>query len=129
MGQVQGKVALITGAARGQGAAEARLFVAEGASVVLTDLRDDEGEALAAELGDRAVYRHHDVTSEDEWVAVVAGAVEAHGRLDILVNNAGSLVARKRLEELSLDFWQEVFDLNFTSMMNSEEYVTRVVAT
>jgi 3alpha(or 20beta)-hydroxysteroid dehydrogenase len=89
-GRLDGKVALITGAARGQGATEARLFVAEGARVVLGDVLDDEGELVAKGLGaDTAVYRHHDVTSKDDWDAIVASAVETFGRLDVLVNNAG----------------------------------------
>ena len=72
MGRLEGKVAIVTGAARGQGEAEARRFVAEGAQVLLTDVLDDEGEAVAADLGDAAAYRHLDVTSEEEWVAAVA---------------------------------------------------------
>ena len=67
MGRLDGKVAIVTGAARGQGEAEARRFVAEGAKVLLTDVLDDEGEAVAADLGDAAAYRHLDVTVEDEW--------------------------------------------------------------
>jgi 3alpha(or 20beta)-hydroxysteroid dehydrogenase len=89
MGRLDGKVALITGAARGQGAAEARLFVAEGACVMLSDVRDDDGEVLAKELGDRAAYRHHDVASEDDWASTVVATTDAFGRLDVLVNNAG----------------------------------------
>lgn len=72
MARLQGKRALVTGAARGQGAAVARRFVAEGAQVLLGDVLDEQGEALAAELGDAAVYRHLDVTSEDDWAAAVA---------------------------------------------------------
>jgi len=89
MGRLDGKVALISGAARGQGAAEARLFVAEGASVMLGDVLDDEGEIVAKELGERAAYRHHDVTSEDDWAAIVAETRAQFGRVDVLVNNAG----------------------------------------
>src|SRR3954462_10010359 len=89
MGRLEGKVALITGAARGQGAAEARLFAAEGASVVLTDVLDDEGKATAEDIGEAATYRHQDVRSEEEWTETVAAVIDQHGRLDVLVNNAG----------------------------------------
>jgi 3alpha(or 20beta)-hydroxysteroid dehydrogenase len=88
-GRLEGKVAIVTGAARGMGAAEAALFVDEGAVVVLTDVRDDEGNALAKELGDRAEYVHHDVGDEAEWVDLVQHVETAHGSVDILVNNAG----------------------------------------
>jgi 3alpha(or 20beta)-hydroxysteroid dehydrogenase len=87
--RLDGKVALVTGAARGQGAAEARLFVAEGARVVLGDVLDDEGEAVAAELGAAAGYCHLDVTDEVAWAAAVETATRRFGRLDILVSNAG----------------------------------------
>jgi len=86
-GRLDGKIALITGAARGQGAAAARRFVAEGARVIIADINDDAGKALADELGDAADYRHLDVGSEDEW-AQVTGELD---RLDVLVNNAGVL--------------------------------------
>jgi 3alpha(or 20beta)-hydroxysteroid dehydrogenase len=89
MGRLDGKVALITGAARGQGAAEARLFTAEGARVVIGDVLDEDGEQLAKELGERAAYMHHDVTSEDDWSAAVAHTTSTFGRMDVLVNNAG----------------------------------------
>src|SRR3954471_4511126 len=89
MGRLDGKVALITGAARGQGEAEARLFVAEGASGILGDVRDDAGEIVAKELGDRAAYVHHDVTREDDWAAIVEATHARFGRVDVLVNNAG----------------------------------------
>src|SRR4051794_12480979 len=89
MGRLDGKVALVTGAARGQGEAEARLFVAEGASVILGDVRDDAGEIVAKELGDRAAYVHHDVTREDDWAAIVEATHARFGRIDVLVNNAG----------------------------------------
>jgi len=82
-------VVLITGAARGQGAAEARLFVAEGASVMMGDVLDDDGALVADDLGERAVYRHHDVTSEGDWDAIVEATRSQFGRVDVLVNNAG----------------------------------------
>jgi 3alpha(or 20beta)-hydroxysteroid dehydrogenase len=91
MGKLDGRVALITGGARGQGAAEAQLFAREGASVVLTDVLDDEGKATAEAIGDAATYLHHDVTVESEWADVVAATLADHGRIDVLVNNAGIL--------------------------------------
>jgi 3alpha(or 20beta)-hydroxysteroid dehydrogenase len=90
-GRLSGKVAIISGAARGQGAAEARLFAAEGARVVLGDVLDDEGAAVAAELGDAAVYTHLDVTDEGQWQAAVALAESRFGPVTVLVNNAGIL--------------------------------------
>jgi 3alpha(or 20beta)-hydroxysteroid dehydrogenase len=87
--RLAGKVALITGAARGQGAAEARLFVAEGATVVVTDVLDDDGAALVADIGEGAHYRHLDVTQEPEWQAAIDHIRATFGRLDVLVNNAG----------------------------------------
>ncbi len=89
MRRVEGKVALITGAASGIGAACAVVLAREGATVVLTDLQDPKGEALAREIGGGAVYLHHDVTNEDAWIAVIAEVKRTFGRLDILVNNAG----------------------------------------
>ncbi len=86
--RLAGKVAIITGAARGQGANEARRFVAEGARVVVTDL-DANGQAVADELKDYARFVHHDVADENNWKRVVATAQEAFGKVDILVNNAG----------------------------------------
>jgi NAD(P)-dependent dehydrogenase (short-subunit alcohol dehydrogenase family) len=83
-----GKVALITGGARGQGAEEGRLFAAEGATVVLCDVADDDGERTAGEIAG-ADYRHLDVRSEAEWTSVVAEVVARHGGLDVLGNNAG----------------------------------------
>lgn len=91
MGKLDGKVALITGAARGQGEAEARLFVEEGAKVMLADVLDGEGAVVAKELGSAAQYVHLDVTDEDQWKAAVELTTSAFGRLDVLVNNAGIL--------------------------------------
>lgn len=92
MCKLDGRVVLITGAARGQGEQEARLFAAEGAKVVLADVLDDQGEALAKELGEAtAAYVHLDVSQEADWTAAVAAAKEAFGQIDGLVNNAGIL--------------------------------------
>ena len=86
MGRLDGRVAVITGGARGQGAEEGRRFAEEGATVVLTDVLDDEGERTAAEAG--LEYQHLDVTSEQGWEATVADVLARHGRIDVLVNNA-----------------------------------------
>lgn len=110
-GRLEGKVALVTGAARGQGEAEARRFVAEGASVLLTDVLDAEGEAVAAELGDRAAYRHLDVTSEEDWQGAVAFAEERFGPLTILVNNAGILDFGS-VQEVDVERFRKVLDVN-----------------
>src|SRR5665213_4267235 len=91
MGRLPGKIAIITGAARGMGAAEARMFVSEGAKVLLADLQDDEGQKVAAELGVHARYVHLDVTDEAGWAAVLAATEEAFGSPTVLVNNAGIL--------------------------------------
>ena len=111
-GRLEGKVALISGSARGQGEAEARRFVAEGAKVAITDLRDVLGEQLAAELGPDTFYQQLDVTREDDWDAAVAATVERFGKLDILVNNAG-IGAFGTLEGLDLKTHHEMTDINF----------------
>jgi 3alpha(or 20beta)-hydroxysteroid dehydrogenase len=98
MGRFDGKVVLISGGARGQGAAEARMLVAEGGRVVLGDLLEAEGRALAAELGPSALFLRQDVTEEADWARAVAAAVEAFGALHGLVNNAGIYVPRTLME-------------------------------
>jgi 3alpha(or 20beta)-hydroxysteroid dehydrogenase len=113
MSRLQDKIAVITGAARGQGAAEARRFVEEGARVVVTDVLDQQGEALAAELGDAAVYRHLDVTDEDGWQTLVEDTVERWGRVDVLVNNAG-ILQFNRLTNTSLDDFEHLMSINCT---------------
>jgi 3alpha(or 20beta)-hydroxysteroid dehydrogenase len=97
MERFPGKVVLISGGARGQGAAEARMLVAEGAKVVIGDLREEEGRRLAAELGDAVIFVRHDVTIEAEWASAVAAAEEVGG-LHGLVNNAGIFIPRTLLE-------------------------------
>ena len=111
MGKLQGKVALITGAARGQGEAEARLFVEEGAQVVLGDIRDDLGKRVAESLGSSAIYMNLDVSREESWVEFCAGALEAFGRIDVLVNNAG-ILAMGSIAETSLDDYMRVVQVN-----------------
>lgn len=91
MAQLEGKVALISGSGRGQGAVEARLFVAEGARVMVTDVLETEGAGVAAELGGAGAFTRLDVTDESSWVRAVAATVARFGHLDILVNNAGIL--------------------------------------
>jgi len=88
-GALDNKVAVVTGGARGQGAAEARLLAPEGARVVIGDVLEGEGRALAGELGENAVFVPHDVTSEERWGEVVREAVSRFGGVDVLVNNAG----------------------------------------
>lgn len=91
MGMLTGRIALITGAARGQGEAEARLFAAEGATVLMTDVLDDDGAAVARDIGAAASYRHLDVTEEAGWQKIADEIRSRHGRLDVLINNAGIL--------------------------------------
>ena len=109
--RLKGRVALITGAARGQGEAEARLFAAEGAQVVLCDVLDETGCKVADQIGDAASYRHLDVTSEDDWRRVVTETIGQHGKIDVLVNNAG-IVRFSRLTETTLDDYQRVISVN-----------------
>ncbi|HEU4361672.1 MAG TPA: SDR family NAD(P)-dependent oxidoreductase, partial [Mycobacterium sp.] len=111
MGRVDEKVVLISGGARGMGASHARLLVGEGASVVVGDVLDEEGAALAGELGDAARYVHLDVRAPEEWDAAVAAAVEQFGRLNVLVNNAGT-VALGSLRKFDLEQWHNVIDVN-----------------
>ncbi|MBK6961966.1 MAG: glucose 1-dehydrogenase [Gammaproteobacteria bacterium] len=111
MSNLNGKVALITGAARGQGAAEARLFAQRGAKVVLCDILDSEGQAVAAEIGANATYVRLDVTSEASWQAAVKAAVGKFGKLNVLVNNAG-IVKVTNLADCPLDEYMQVIQVN-----------------
>ncbi len=111
MGQLDGRVALISGAARGQGEAEARAFVAEGASVVAGDVLDDLGEQVSESLGRRCRYVHLDVTSEQDWHVAVEIAVSGFGKLDALVNNAG-ILRFFPIKSCSLDDYMEVVRVN-----------------
>lgn len=113
MGRVEGKVALISGGARNIGGASARMLVAEGAKVVIGDLLDEEGAALAAELGDSARYVHLDVTSDEDWRAAVELTVSEFGRLDVLFNNAG-IFNGGQLQRYKTEQWQQMLDVNLT---------------
>jgi 3alpha(or 20beta)-hydroxysteroid dehydrogenase len=115
MGRLDGKVAFITGGARGQGAAEGRLFAAEGARVVLADVLDDEGEKVAAEIGDAARYVHLDVTDEAGWDEAVAFAEDAFGPITVLVNNAGILLFQS-IEKTSLADFERIMAVNVTGV-------------
>ena len=112
--RLEGKVALISGGARGQGAVEAKMFASEGASVVIGDILDDQGrqvEAEIAESGGSATYVHLDVTSESQWNDAVNTAIERYGKLDILVNNAGILI-RAGVEDTTGEDWDRIMDIN-----------------
>lgn len=113
-GRLAGKVALITGAASGIGADCARLFAREGAKVVITDIQDGKGRAVAAEVG--GSYRNHDVSDEAAWIAAVDAAVAQHGRLDIVINNAGVFIGQT-IEEAELEVWNKVLSINLTGTM------------
>ncbi|MEV6538617.1 glucose 1-dehydrogenase [Streptomyces sp. NPDC051665] len=108
MGKLDGRVVIVTGAARGQGEQEARLFAAEGAKVVVADVLDEQGEALAKELGASASYVHLDVGEEADWSAAVGAAKEAYGRIDGLVNNAGILRFNSLVDTPLEEFMQVV---------------------
>ena len=111
--RLENKVALITGGARGMGEAHARAMVAQGACVVLGDVLDDEGHAVADSLGDRASYIHLDVTDRGHWSRAVARAVDDFGHLNVLVNNAG-IVIPGPTEDFSVENWNKVIAVNLT---------------
>jgi 3alpha(or 20beta)-hydroxysteroid dehydrogenase len=110
-GDLEGKVALISGGARGMGAEEARLFVSQGARVLLGDVLDEEGQKTAASIGESVIYQHLDVTSESDWQAAVAKAESAFGSLDVLVNNAG-ILRYGALETTSQEEYELVIRIN-----------------
>jgi 3alpha(or 20beta)-hydroxysteroid dehydrogenase len=112
---LDGVVALVTGGARGMGAEHVRGLVAAGATVVAADVLDQEGHALAAELGDAVAYRHLDVTDDAAWAALVASVEEMWGPIGVLVNNAG-IVSFGSVEGLSLADWQRTIDVNLTGV-------------
>tara|TARA_B100000446_G_scaffold25238_1_gene20538 strand:+ start:99 stop:851 length:753 start_codon:yes stop_codon:yes gene_type:complete len=112
--RLEGKVALISGGARGQGAVEAKLFAREGAKVVFGDILDESGKQVEAEIheaGGEATYVHLDVTREDDWRTAVNTAIDRYGKLDILVNNAGILI-RKGIEDTTEEDWDRIMGVN-----------------
>ncbi len=111
--RLEGKVAIVTGAARGTGEATARRFVREGASVVVADIRDELGAKVVAELGEAAHFVHLDVTREDDWSRCVDATLERFGRLDVLVNNA-AILSIAPIESTSLEDWERVINVNQT---------------
>ena len=127
-GSLQGKTALITGAARGQGAAEARLFAAHGARVVLADVLDAEGQATASAIGAAARYVRLDVRDEAGWKAVVEGIVAREGALDVLVNNAGIFPAGSLLTTTLADY-ERVVAINQTGVFLGMQAAARAMIT
>jgi 3alpha(or 20beta)-hydroxysteroid dehydrogenase len=111
-GRLDGKVALITGAASGQGAAEARMFAAEGAAVVVADIDEPGGNDVVATIGDRAVFAPLDVADVGQWTVAVERTMDAFGRVDVLVNNAGVGFPPRRIEDERPEEHQRVLDTN-----------------
>lgn len=124
--RLDGKVVLITGAARGQGAAEAELIAGLGAHVVACDVLDDDGAELAARLGERVSYRRLDVTAAQEWAAVTADVVARHGRIDVLINNAGTY-RRAALGDWSAGQIRDMLDVNLVGPILGMQAVNPVM--
>jgi 3(or 17)beta-hydroxysteroid dehydrogenase len=130
MGRVQDKVAIVTGAALGIGAATARLLAREGARVVLTDLREKEGEAVAAAIratGAEAVFLAQDVTDEAAWEAVMAATLGRFGRLDVLVNNAGVAGKGGPPDEQTLEDWRRLMAVNLDGVFLGTKHAIRAM--
>lgn len=125
-GRLNDKTALITGGARGQGAAEALLFASEGARVVITDVLDADGQELAA-ANDALSYLHHDVTQENEWESVVAEVMEDHGKIDAFINNAG-IFRSSPIAETTLEEYRLVTEINQVGVFLGLKHVGPVMA-
>ncbi len=125
MARLNGKVCIVTGAARGMGEATARLFASEGAKVILTDVLE-EGQAVADDIGGAATFIKHDVTSEDDWAAVVAKAKADHGQIDVLVNNAG-LVHFTAIEAFDPKDAEKILGVNTVGPMLGVKHVSPVM--
>lgn len=116
MGRMDGKVAIVTGGSRGMGASHVRRLILEGAKVILTDILVDEGQALAAELGENAKFIKHDVSSASDWEHVITEAEAAFGPVNVLVNNAGIGAPMKRIEETTEEGYQRIINVNQLSV-------------
>lgn len=130
--RINNKIALITGSARGIGKTTAELFHKEGAIIIVSDIRDDEGQALAQNLGDRAEYIHLDVGNEQSWLNAVNYIITKYQRLDILVNNAGitgflETIGPWDAENSDLNSWEEVHRVNSTGVMLGCKYAIRLM--
>ncbi|ETT66962.1 glucose 1-dehydrogenase [Paenibacillus sp. FSL H8-0457] len=123
MSRLNGKVVVITGAARGMGATHVRRFVTEGAKVVFTDILEEEGRKLQDELGPNSLYIKHNVADESEWQAVIKQAETAFGSINVLINNAGIDLPAVDLEEVSVAQYQRVIDVNQLSVFLGMRYV------
>lgn len=125
MGRLTGKVAIITGAALGMGAAEAKLFAKEGAKVVATDIKEDSLQEVVNEIkanGGEAIGLKHNVVSEDEWKHVISVAISHYGKVDVLVNNAG-IASPKTMAQMEMDEWNKVMDINLNGCVLGMKYV------
>jgi NAD(P)-dependent dehydrogenase (short-subunit alcohol dehydrogenase family) len=126
-GRLAGKVAAITGASSGFGAAAARLFVAEGCSVALGDIQEEQGAAIAAELGDAAVFTVCNVTKEDDVAKLVDLAVSEFGKLDIMFNNAGIIGAVGPIDKTPADEWKATLDIILNGVFYGMKHAARVM--
>ena len=125
-GRLEEKVCIITGAAQGMGEATARLFASEGAKLVLADVNVEKGEAVAKDLGDNAMFHKLDVSSDDEWAAIVKAAQDKFGTVDVLVNNAG-LVHFTPIEALNPDDFYKILGVNTLGPILGTKHVTPVM--
>jgi len=123
VGRLDNKVAIVTGAARGMGAAHVRRFVKEGAKVVITDILEEDGKKLANELGENAIFIKHDVTNADDWKNVIQKAEETYGLVNILVNNAGIDVPEVSMEDYPEETYRKVIEVNQTSVFYGMKYI------
>ena len=126
MGMLDGKIALVTGAARGLGEAISKSFIEQGAEVLLTDMNEEQVAETARGLGNKASFLRHDVTSEDDWKAAIAAVKETFGGLDVLVNNAG-IAGGGRLEETTLEEWRQITAVNMDGVFLGHKYAAPLI--